>query len=237
MRRPMRGAALTLALLFSACSSVAGLDGYCVLEDSAPPGAACRLVPESCGCGDGMTCRPDPAGAGRSCSATGSLAPGDRCTTSLECPRNTTCLGPIGLDYGHCRAFCQGDDDCRAVMGEGSLCIPDAAMEGVCTEPCVPGADDEDCGPGLACDVLLGVPYCRSEGPAGAGDPCGGGGDRCTRGRSCTFDTGSMRDECFLICGPGLDTCAGDNVCVVPTSRTEARRAEPPEWGVCATLG
>lgn len=228
---------LWIALALTGCSSVAGLDEYCLLEDDAPPGAVCRAAPDSCGCPSGETCRAITGDSGdvRGCGPLGDLPTNERCDSIAECGAAMTCWGWSAPDVFHCRSYCEDDDDCVSRQGAGSFCQSHRDTFSVCSKPCTPGSDDRDCGPGLACDVTRGVGFCRLGGSAAFDAPCDGE-NLCQRGLSCQFASDQDRNVCFRICGPAMPPCSEGAACLVVEEDGSVRPAGSGELGICGVL-
>jgi len=162
----------------------------------------CDLWPQ-CGCDPGSKCDVDLSGA-RACTAAGTRAHGDTCTSSVECQSGTTCLRMSDWPASRCMQFCDVHSDCDA-LGNGALCALAASSGGMllyraCT---------------IACSVIAqtGCP---------AQTQCSIYNFGAIAGANCTgIGAGALNASCSVHsdCGPGM-LCAGTckTACIVGDS-------------------
>lgn len=198
-----------LACVDSICD-LCGSDGHCLREERCDP-ASNRCVFRA---GWGNECvEHEQCPLGRFCSqglclATELVTP---CGVNGQCPEGMRCNNRVGNpplceeDLG-----CAGNDDC----GEGEICNPGTLrcergctpenQDEVCAtlEICVDGrcvgcVKDDDCAPGLTCDVEAGI--CVGEGT-------------CFHDRDCP--TGQVCNPRISFCTEPPPPCTSDNECL-----------------------
>ncbi len=160
------------------------------------------------------------------------------CNGAEECAAGYQCIS------GHCRAYCQDDDDCP---GDGGACTltrsgSERNDDLLCTKDCAPDFDSEheNCPGGYSCyirfvgpdDDRRAVTDCFETGPAGLGDDCED--RRCGAGLTCQGfvdgDGNVVRRSCVDRCRVDDQTCPSGDACRGFSTPTLVGNTE---YGVC----
>jgi hypothetical protein len=173
-------------------------------------------------CGEGMHCRPSPAGDFCIDSSTVVAAEGEECILTEDCAYGNLCL-PDGDAY-RCVRFCHPgsvgecgpDRECTGVLGVGA-CIAACVRPPVRCDPFVADCEDTTttCSFSRAKDGTPAM-VCLHAGTTPANSPCGPGiSDECERGSNCVPDPDVSHGYCRHLCDPGgsTATCLSTQEC------------------------
>jgi hypothetical protein len=144
------------------------------------------------------------------------------CGDNLDCSEYHTCNLKLGGD--HPPMICTESDFCSPCQDDiqcmlpGMRCLPDAAGQGFCSPPCVPGSPSCDAGSRCVYEAELEDFYCRPIlgtclGDGGQCSPCRYDLD-CQADHLCLEMTYSKEKFCAKICAGGGEDCLPEMACV-----------------------